>query len=129
MIEIQGWIAITLTEHEEETTNLQDVIIKVNMLLKPLNQLNQYFEVKNINGNYLLFIGLCHNHNIDYDKDIYKLLNKIGGLARGSYGLVYIRSHDDVHRYNKFEVYRLAKGRISIKKDNLLSPCIPIIED
>ena len=128
MIEAQGWISISLLEHEEETTSLENVIVKINELVKPFKQFNQYFEVRSMNGSYVLFIGLNHNHNISYDKDVYNLLKEIGKIANGSYGSVYMRFHDDEYKNNEFQIYKLARGQVSVEKDNLLSPCNPTIE-
>ncbi|WP_410611889.1 Imm7 family immunity protein [Amycolatopsis sp. lyj-109] len=61
--------------------------------------------------------------------EIRTLVAKVGRLAPGSYGLLYV--HDDEHPEHRlsFRVFRLARGRVTEHADHLLSPVIPTLED
>ncbi|CAL2090195.1 Imm7 family immunity protein [Tenacibaculum sp. 190524A02b] len=128
MIEINGWITICVTaDGEEDTSELNIVVQKIEKIITPLMILNQIFEIKALNGVYTLFIGLNHNHDNNYSNSVYRLLCEIGDIAIGSYGLVYIRNHEV--DFNRFKVLRLSKGNVTFEEDKLLSPCNPVIED
>jgi hypothetical protein len=127
MIEIKGWLSISSSENDEIDI-ITNNINNIKELIKPFIRTNQFFELKDLNGEYTLFIGIDHNHNIGHDKDVYELMKKIGSIAKDSYGLVHLRFHDDEENNNKFFIYKLAKGMVTIEKDELLSPCEPIIE-
>lgn len=130
MIEITGWINITSSfdgEHEihEDETNVK----KIKSTLASEIIFFQVFNIKNLNGSYVLFIGLNHNHDNGYSDLIVDILNKISKMAIGSYGLVYLRNQDEFMDSNKYKILKLAKGKISVIDDEILSPCKPIIED
>lgn len=59
---------------------------------------------------------------------MFKLYTKIGELAEGSYGLIYL--YDEAEgRENQFQVFSLSKGSVKEFSDFYLSPIIPTIED
>ena len=64
-----------------------------------------------------------------YVKDLLAFFENIGRIAQGSYGLLYMHNDEDSRRHNDFVVYRLARGRVTIFRDELLSPLIPTVED
>lgn len=130
MIEVNGWVSIyTTTNGEEKPKVLENSILEINKLLKSFNIINQFFEIKLLNGSYTLFIGLNHNHDNGYSDSVYKLLSEIARIAIGSYGLVYLRLLEDDTNSNNYKIYKLAKGKVTIEVDELLSPCVPVIED
>ena len=53
----------------------------------------------------------------------------LGKIAEGSYGLLYIWNDEDSRNYNSFIVHRLARGKVQILQDAMLSPVVPILED
>ena len=129
MIEINGWVSIHITaDGEEDPDKLKKVISIINRKIQDLAEFNQFFEIKSMNGASTLHIGLNHNHDNGYYKSVYQLLNDIGKIAPGSYGLVHVRNHEDISDFNKFKVLRIAKGIVTNEEDNLISPCSPIIE-
>ena len=87
------------------------------------------FEIKAINGEYKIsFVGGGNHRTSDFEK-ILELFDYISKKAKGSYGLIYIRDDEDGENHNNFVVHKMKKGEISIVKDELLSPCHPMIED
>ena len=130
MVEFKGWISIlNATDGEEQSDMLESTIVQIRTLLEPLKGFNQFFDLQALNGTYTLWIGGDHNHDSGYSDSLLALLNQISKIARGSYGVVYLRWPEDRISYNEFKIYRIAKGKVSIEEDKLLSPCTPIIED
>ena len=128
MIEINGWVSIHASsdgEHQIQTS----VISKIDQMIQSVAGFNQNFTILPLNGSYVLFIGINHNHDVDYTNLIYSLLTEICKLAPGSYGIIYIRDHENSLDFNRFKVYKVAKGFVSIEEDGFLSPCNPKIED
>ncbi len=70
----------------------------------------------------------AHNHTLTYLDDLMELFKTIGEKAPGSFGLLYVRLSEDPVYWNKYKVFRLAKGVLTEHEDTLLSPCSPIIE-
>lgn len=131
MIEATGWINIniSLNDDEHDSKDLYNIVEKIKNFLTPENIFNQVFEIKDLNGNYILFIGLNHNHDNGYSDLILKIISKIGKIASGSYGIVHIRNHDDYKSSNNYKILKLARGKVKIEEDKLISPCRPIIEN
>jgi hypothetical protein len=130
MIEINGWVSIHITtDGEEESDTLKEVINELNQYIQLLAGFNQFFEIKPLNGFYTLFVGLNHNHDNGYYDLVHQLLNEIGTQAPGSYGVVYVRNHEDNFDFNKFKVLKIARGIVTEEDDKLISPCNPIIEN
>lgn len=130
MIEINGWVTIyTTTDGEGKADELSRIIRQIDKLITPFEILNQILEIKTLNGIPTLFIGINHNHDNGHSDSIHKLLCEIGNIAIGSYGIIHMRYHEDEIDFNTFKILKLAKGRVTIEDDKLLSPCNPIIED
>ena len=129
MIEVNGWVTIHITtDGEEDPDELKNVVDVINRKIQQLKEFNGFFEIKSMNGLYTLYFGLNHNHDNGYSNLIRQLLNDIGKLAPGSYGLAYIRNHEDSSDSNKFKVLKVAKGIVTNENDRFISPCNPIIE-
>ena len=130
MIMFNGWLHILEgTSGEEEREETIAVVEKVKNLINPLNRSNEFFHLSSNNGEFMLHIGGSHNHDVRYSEELKYLVQKIGQVAPGSYGLLYIRLPEDQQYWNEYLVYKLAKGKLTIEQDTLLSPCNPVIED
>jgi hypothetical protein len=130
MIELIGWLNIQFsTDGEHNFTVEKGIISQIYDLIKPLNGFNHNYELKCINGNNYLYIGINHNHDNEYLDEVKSVFSKIAKLAIGSYGLVYLRQPEDELYFNEFKVIKLNKGEVTIQEDSYLSPCNPKIED
>ena len=130
MIELIGWLNIQFsTDGEHDFALDKELISQIHDFIEPLNGFNHSYELKCINGNNYLYIGINHNHENGYIDEVKSVFSKISKLAIGSYGLVYLRQPDDKLFFNEFKVIRLNKGIINVEKDIYLSPCNPKIED
>lgn len=129
MIEINGWITLLIGGDEDNNLEATQIAVnKVKGLIQNQNDLNQMFRVENLNGMNTLFLGICHNHNLGYSDLVLKLVNDITQIANGSYGMIYYRDQDNLSSYDKFFIVKVAKGKVTVEEDKLLSPCSKIIE-
>jgi hypothetical protein len=130
MIEIQGWISIaTSIDGDQDYDKLPGALDEVKELIKPLNEPGQFFELKAFNFSQILFIGVHSNHDNGYSDEVLDVLIKIGKIAPASFGLVHARWPEHITDYNVYKIYRMARGKVSIEEDTLLSPCNPVIEE
>ncbi len=130
MIEFNGWISISSSVDGEHTNEEYAFLQKFTTdLVKQFQELNQVFEVKNLNGEIVLITSGRHNHDNGRINSIKELLEIIGQKAIGSYGLIFYRLSEHPTEYNQFNVLRLARGKVSEYIDTLLSPCNPVIEE
>lgn len=130
MIEINGWVSIHISpDGEGDLETLKKTIQEITHLIEPLVSFNQFFKIEPLNGTYILFIGLNHNHDNGYYDLILKLLDEVGTRASGSYGIVYVRDHDNSSDFNKFKILKIVRGTVTVEDDKFISPCNPIIED
>ncbi|HEX7306774.1 MAG TPA: Imm7 family immunity protein [Lentzea sp.] len=82
-----------------------------------------------MNGEYFIHLGGNPNHRRQNGEAVVDLFAKVGQVAPGSYGLLYV--HDDEHPQHmlSFQVFRLVRGTVTEHPDHLLSPVIPTLED
>lgn len=132
MIEFNGWISVGLDSVFDGRSMVVD-LKQFEETMKPLivgfNMDNQFIELRRMNGLFVYFIGGAHNHRLNYLESVIEIYEKIAELAPSSFGLLYVRFPDDEVYWNKYRVFRLAKGLITEQEDTLLSPCDPVIED
>lgn len=124
-----GWISLSpSTDGEHAINQTEDLLKNVLKLIGSFQSINQFIEVKELNGSNYLLIGINHNHNNGIIELVEQLIKKIGLLSKGCYGIVYVRDDESLENVN-FRVIKLAKGRSYVVEDYLLSSCNPTIED
>jgi len=129
MMEGMGWISLSpSTDGEHAINQTEDLLKNVLKLIGSFQSINQFIEVKELNGSNYLLIGINHNHNNGIIELVEQLIKKIGLLSKGCYGIVYVRDDESLENVN-FRVIKLAKGRSYVVEDYLLSSCNPTIED
>jgi len=125
MFEYHGWLNISNSLDGENEDNLLSIIKSIKSKFPEGLQTNRLLELRAINGDYVLHCaGVSNRHNSEIDF-VLSLFHEIPKIAIGTYGLLYIRNTE----LNHFDVYKIAKGKITKLKDTLLSPCIPQIEE
>ena len=122
MVEIHGWITIRETYEATDEENFEMILKQVNDELENLN-------IKRINGECFIELLSCTNHMSLDVMELLSFFEIVGKVAKGSYGLLYMHNNEDEDNYNSFMVYRLARGKVKIYQDDLLSPVLPTIED
>ena len=128
MIELHGFITIRETYEVTDEENIDSVIAEI----KKEMQKPEYpkLEIKTMNGEYYMDFSLFANHLAGDCKKILSFFERVGELAKGSYGLLYLMDDEDCNgNNNTFKVWRLARGRVNSFEDHLLSPFIPVVED
>jgi hypothetical protein len=82
-----------------------------------------------VNGSAQLHLGGLLNHRRGQGEEMLQAFRRIGEVAPGSYGLLYVHDDEDpAGRENEFQVFMLRRGKISVDRDRYLSPCIPNID-
>ncbi|MBS1774395.1 MAG: hypothetical protein JST82_16175 [Bacteroidetes bacterium] len=123
-----GWIVLHMDDSDSVEQDETEMFFALEALLLPYKKYFQTCEIKQQNFINTLHVSSVHNHDNGYSDDVINLFREVGKIARGSYGLLYLRLPEDSELNNKFLVYRLAKGILTEHDDNLLSPCAPVIE-
>ena len=132
MIDINGWICIreSFNEEEENENKLNSIINLIeSKISNELNISNEYYDLRWVNGAAYLNITIAHNHR--RTERPFEFFKWIASIAVGSYGLIYVMDDEDPkpENENKFKVWRIKKGKISILDDPFLSPINPEIEE
>ncbi len=130
MIELHGWVTVRETYKaamdEEEQIDL--IVQKIQDIIESLHWFKP--TIKAMNGEYFLEFTLYSNRKDSRSREVFELYSRIGELAPGSYGLIYLYDDEDVEgRENRFQVFSLARGIVEEREDTFLSPVIPMIED
>ena len=127
MTEKYCWTNIKCSIDGEHEENIEFVLKTIKDNFSNLFR-DKLVDIKIINANYIIIATTCSNHYSDDVREIIKMFYTISQIAIGSYGLIHIRNDEDKTNSNNFKIYKMAKGVVKILDDNLLSPCIPIIE-
>lgn len=131
MVEYYGWINLRDSTYESDDKEMNIVLSKLYSYISKykLNDTSSLVNLHKVNGSYQLLVTGNTNHLSQDIIDIFNLYEFIAEIAKGSYGLLYIRNDESEDAFNEFEVFVLARGKIKKEKDPFLSPCIPVIED
>ena len=81
------------------------------------------------NGERFLEFTIFANRKNPQTEEVFKLYTRIGELAKGSYGLIYLYDDEAEGRENRFQFFSLSKGSVKEFSDSYLSPVVPTIED
>jgi Immunity protein 7 len=127
MFEYHGWITLRSTAEavdDEPPLRLTDIQALVDELAG-----YALVDLRQMNGWYYIHLGGCPNHRGAHGPALIDLFAKVGQLAPGSYGLLYIHDDEDPRHELDFRVFRLVRGAVTEHADHLLSPVIPTLED
>ncbi|MDE7204431.1 MAG: immunity 7 family protein [Lachnospiraceae bacterium] len=130
MIELHGWVTIRetykVTFDEEE--HIEIIVQKIRDEIDKLHWFKPIIKV--MNGEWFLEFSLFSNRKDSRSREIFELYKRIGEIALGSYGLIYLYDDEDMEgKENLFQVFSLARGIVEEREDSFLSPVIPTIED
>ncbi|WP_370936647.1 Imm7 family immunity protein [Amycolatopsis sp. cg13] len=127
MFEYHGWISLRSTAEAVD----DEPPLRLDEIQALVDDLAGYalIDLQPMNGRYYIHLGGHPNHRGQQGAEVIDLFAKVGRLAPGSYGLLYV--HDDEHPEHQlsFRVFRLVRGEVTEHADHLLSPVIPILED
>ncbi|WP_392563680.1 Imm7 family immunity protein [Orbus wheelerorum] len=131
MVEYYGWISISDSTYESDDNEMNSILENINsfILTNEMNESLGVIKIHKVNGLSQLLLSGCRNRLSQEVIDIFELYKYIASIAKGSYGLLYLKNDESDDAFNEFEVFVLARGKIRKEKDPFLSPCIPTIED
>lgn len=128
MIELHGWI--TIRETYKLTVEEDEKCIYIKKIKDEIENLSWFKpQIKALNGEWYLEFTIFANRKNSQTEEVFMLVNKIGELAEGSYGLIYLYDDEAVGKENQFQVFSLSRGTVKEFGDQYLSPIAPTIED
>lgn len=130
MIELHGWVTVRETYKAvfDEEEHIDLLVLRIQAEIDKL----RWFKpiMKAMNGEWFLEFSLYSNRRDSRLQEILGLYKRIGEIAAGSYGLIYLYDDEDMEgRENQFQVFLLARGTVEEREDSFLSPVIPALED
>jgi hypothetical protein len=130
MVQLHAWATIRESYvADNEDDNIETIIKQIKKFVHQ-NDLDDWVVLKFFNGTPYLSITMDRNRFTDSVKSVLNLYEYIGQIANGSYGLIYLHDDEDKHGMdNAFQVFVLARGILNKKRDDFLSPLIPMVED
>ncbi|MEO2207978.1 Imm7 family immunity protein [Paenibacillus pabuli] len=130
MYEYHGWATIRESASFEEDEDQYDLAIEhLQNYIEELNWTSGVLDLRAVNGDFQLWVAGLNNHQPESKDDPIEVMKKVGELAQGSYGVLYVRDSDDAESSNQFKVYTLIRGKVTENDDPFLSPFIPTLED
>ena len=127
MLELHGWVTIRET-YKVDAEDHEDIVI--GKIKNEIDRLSWFKpQIKALNGEWFMEFTIYANRPNGQTQEVFQLYEKIGELAEGSYGLIYLHDDEDKGKWNEFQVYALSRGLVKEFRDTFLSPFIPIIED
>ncbi|WJH27113.1 immunity 7 family protein [Paenibacillus sp. CC-CFT742] len=130
MYEYHGWATIRESASYEEDEDQYDLAIEhLQNYIEELNWTSGVLDLRAVNGDFQLWVAGLNNHKPESKHDPIEVMKKVGEIAQGSYGVLYVRDSDDAESSNQFKVYTLIRGKVTENDDPFLSPFIPTLED
>nr|WP_154894451.1 Imm7 family immunity protein [Paenibacillus xylanexedens] len=130
MYEYHGWATIRESASFEEDEDQYDLAIEhLQNYIEELNWTSGVLDLRAVNGDFQLWVAGLNNHKPESKHDPIEVMKKVGEIAQGSYGVLYVRDSDDAESSNQFKVYTLIRGKVTENDDPFLSPFIPTLED
>lgn len=127
MFEYHGWITLRSTAEVLD----DEPALRLGEIQSLVDELTGYalMDLQPTNGTYYIHLGGNPNRRGQQGAAVVDLFVKVGQLAPGSYGLLYVRDDEHPEHMLSFRVFRLARGVVTEHADHLLSPVIPTLED
>ncbi|RYD85088.1 MAG: hypothetical protein EOP84_03590 [Verrucomicrobiaceae bacterium] len=123
MFEFHGWAAFGSGEN-----NREDPVQLVNAMLDDVrDEFSSIFEIRKTSNDLLVVVahGL-RNHRYE---PVIELFHRIAASIPEAYGLLHVHDDEAAGGEQQFQVYRIARGRMEVFNDILLSPRIPTLEE
>ncbi|WP_328660192.1 Imm7 family immunity protein [Nocardia salmonicida] len=130
MFEYHGWVSIQSSAGDETDSELEAAYRAAQDAVAELRRGAGLIDTRMVNGAAQLSLSGLLNHRGDEGQQVIDCFVRVGRVAAGSYGLLYIRDDEDsTGRDNEFQVMVMKRGKVTTTRDTNLSPCIPVIED
>ncbi|MFI7531288.1 Imm7 family immunity protein [Nocardia salmonicida] len=127
MFEYHGWVS--LRAHASAADD--ESSLRLDEIRALMEEFSDYglMDLRALNGEYYIHLAGCPNRSGTWSSGITDLFTRIGQLARGSYGLLYVYDDEDTAYAAGFRVFRMARGLVTVQADTLLSPVVPVLYD
>ncbi|WP_017622516.1 Imm7 family immunity protein [Nocardiopsis chromatogenes] len=125
MFEFHGWLAIKGPDTPDDEPDPE----VLHRLVESASGGSSLIDLRWINGELFLHVGGLLNRRSSEADEVFDLVEHIGSIAPGSYGLLYY--HDDEMARddgNAFHVLAVRRGQVTEESDGHLSPVIPRLE-
>ena len=136
MLELHGWVTIIESyEWENEGDNEHKIVDEIEQFVNNIDPDKNFCNARWMNGYFSITVRLFSKRFRQNAQDVFDLFNFIGKIATGSYGLLYLCATDAISDFKhmltgyEFKVFVLARGVLTERKDEFLSPLIPTVED
>ena len=126
MHEFYAWISLAQSPYEDDDELLEAGVAEVRDRIATANWLTAHFDLRVMNGSYIVTATGMANRVRDEGAFLDDLLTLIARVLPASYGIVYERSDETG---NAFRVRVMARGKVTERADPFLSPANPVIED
>lgn len=130
MFEYHAWVTVQSSAGDEEEADLQRAHDRTAAELGRLAGGTSLVNLRWVNGMSQLHISGFLNHRSGEGQEVIDTFRRVGEVAQGSYGVLYMRDDEDLDgRRNEFQILVMRRGRVTSESDHWLSPCVPVIED
>lgn len=131
MYEFHAWVGLSDSTDEDDRERVGVVVERMRNLIRGSSWPDATFRIDSMNGQFFLVADGLLNRYRDEGRMLDQLLLIVVEDLPGSWGIVYER--DDEMPVppgpNAYRVRVLSRGRMEVRLDPFLSPCIPTIED
>lgn len=128
MFEYHGWLTIRETPGGDDSELLSRQVEEIRACLGELGDYG-LLDLRWLNGTPTLHLAGNPNHRGTWGPSVIDLFARVGAIAPGSYGLLYVWDDESEPHRNEFRVFRLVRGELTEHADPFLSPVIPTLED
>jgi hypothetical protein len=130
MFEYHAWITVQHSAGDEDDADLRAAHARVEKELESLHGGTSLVNLRWVNGMSQLHISGLLNHRSGEGQSVIDTFHRVGQVAPGSYGVLYMLDDEDPNgKNNEFQVLVMRRGQVTQTSDAFLSPCIPLIED
>jgi len=146
VFEYHGWITLWRTPAQDDDFEVDmhfDSVV-IAQVRAWLNAFGYVADLHNHNGMPMVWLQGHPNHCLGLDADLVALYRRIGDVAPGSYGLLYMRDDEAGSNYGSLDgasipvdpilahtwrLFVLKRGQVEEREDPFFSPHVPTVED
>lgn len=129
MFEYHGWVTIQATASgDDDAALLERLVERVHRAIRDYPDFD-LVDLRYSAGMPVLHLGGLDKHGGVLGPELLALFTRVGELAAGSYGLLYVWDDQDTEHDNDFRVYRMARGQVVEREDPHLTPVAPTVLD
>jgi Immunity protein 7 len=132
MLEYQGWATIREAFREQDESQLKLVLAveEISEQVRQMSATNLVVTVSGLNGVWRLLLMGASNRKDSRFWNAVELFKMMARVAPGTYGeLSFWDDEETGEMKNRYQVYVLKKGVLTLKTNPFLSPCLPELEE